>query len=90
MNTKFIASLVIAVSAVVAAPAFASGYGPAPHYNPMVGAPASEQGQNTETIAADNARIGASTSAYGGSTTLSQSGSSRNSGTKAQAVFFGQ
>jgi len=46
MKTKFIAALLIAVSASVAAPAFASGYGPAPFYRPSVGAPAAQQGQN--------------------------------------------
>ena len=31
--------------------ALASGYGPAPRYSPMEGAPASQQGMNMQTIA---------------------------------------
>src|SRR5215475_16059764 len=42
MKTKLIAAVLIAASATLAAPAFASGYGPAPHYSPSVGAPASQ------------------------------------------------
>lgn len=34
--------------------ALASGYGPAPHYSPMQGAPASQQGMNAQTIAQDS------------------------------------
>jgi hypothetical protein len=48
-------TFIIAATAAVAAPAFASGYGPSPHYNPMFGAPASERGQSTQTITAENA-----------------------------------
>ncbi|SAK92557.1 hypothetical protein AWB80_06695 [Caballeronia pedi] len=33
--------------------ALASGYGPAPHYAPMDGAPTSQQGMNMQTIAQD-------------------------------------
>jgi hypothetical protein len=39
MKTKLIAALLVAASASIAAPAFASGYGPAPFYRPNVGAP---------------------------------------------------
>jgi len=72
MNKTLIASLLVAVSAALAAPAFASsGYGPAPSYNPQVGAPASQRGQSAQTIAAQNA----DTSAYGGvKSTVTQSG----------------
>jgi hypothetical protein len=89
MNKNLLASLLIAVTASVAVPAFASGYGPAPSYRPSVGAPASQQGLNTQTIAAQN---NADANGYGGArTSLSQSGSSRDrTTTKAQAVFFGQ
>ncbi|MCC8392158.1 hypothetical protein LJ656_06115 [Paraburkholderia sp. MMS20-SJTR3] len=45
---------VLSASAAVAAPAFASGgYGPAPHYNPIVGAPASQRGQSALTVSAE-------------------------------------
>ncbi len=67
MNKTLIASLLIAVSAAVAAPAFASsGYGPAPSYNPLVGAPDSQRGQSAQTIAAQNAAQNADSRAYGG------------------------
>jgi hypothetical protein len=71
MSKTLIASLLVAVSTVLAAPAFASGYGPAPSYNPQVGAPVSQRGQNVQTIAAQNA----DTNAYGGvRSTATQSG----------------
>jgi hypothetical protein len=67
MKTKLIVALLVAVSASVAAPAFASGNGPAPFYRPAVGAPASQRGQNVQTVA---------TEAYGGVVAgLSQAGS---------------
>jgi hypothetical protein len=88
MKKNLLASLLIAATASIAVPAFASGYGPAPSYRPSVGAPASQQGLNTQTIAAQN---NADTNAYGGArTTLSQSGSSHDHTNKSQAVFFGQ
>ena len=72
MNKTLIASLLVAVSAAFAAPAFASsGYGPAPSYNPQVGAPSSQRGQSAQTIAAENADA----NAYGGvQNTAAQSG----------------
>ena len=78
MNKTLIASLLVAVSADLAAPAFASGgYGPAPSYNPQVGAPASQRGQSVQTIAAENA----DTSAYGGvRSTATQSGDRAKAG----------
>lgn len=90
MKKNLLASLLIAATASIAVPAFASGYGPAPSYRPQVGAPASQQGMNTETIAAQNNN--ADVNAYGGvKTSVSQSGSSNNDRTnKSQAVFFGQ
>jgi hypothetical protein len=76
MNKTLIASLLVAVSAALAAPAFASsGYGPAPSYNPQVGAPSSQRGQSAQTIAAENAATNAGASAYGGvRSTVTQSG----------------
>jgi hypothetical protein len=62
MKTKLIAALLIASSAALAAPAFASGLGPAPFYRPEVGAPASQRGQSVQTLAAEqvaaNADVG--------------------------------
>jgi hypothetical protein len=68
MKTKLIAALLVAVSAAVAAPAFASGYGPAPFYRPSVGAPVSQRGESAVAIAAqrnsaDNTAVDTS---YGG------------------------
>ena len=76
MKKNLIASLLIAVGAAVAAPAFASsGFGPEPSYKPLVGAPASQRGQSAQTIAAENATAKADTNAYGGAKdTVSQSG----------------
>lgn len=76
MKTKLIAALLVAASAAVAAPAFASGYGPAPFYRPDVGAPASQQGVTAQTVAAERAQAQGNESAYGGvNTASSQSGS---------------
>jgi hypothetical protein len=35
------------------APAFASGYGPSPYYQPGVGAPVSQRGISTQTLSAE-------------------------------------
>lgn len=74
MSRKLIASLLIASSALIAVPAFASsGYGPATHYNPLVGAPASQRGQSAQTIAAEEQAQ--SNTSYGGvHATRSESG----------------
>jgi hypothetical protein len=80
MNKNLIAALLIAASAALAAPAFASsGYGPAPSYNPSVGAPASQRGQSVQTVAAEQAQANANATSYGGvQDTQSQSGSRVN------------
>ncbi|WP_144113665.1 hypothetical protein [Paraburkholderia sp. BCC1886] len=87
MKTKFVAALLIAASASIAAPAFASGYGPAPFYRPSVGAPASQQGQNSQTVAAEqrNAQV----NAYGGVHNATSQSGSRDVTPAQQAVFFG-
>ena len=87
MKTKFIAALLVAASASIAAPAFASGYGPAPHYNPTVGAPASQQGQNTETLAAEAQQANAN--AYGGVQNGSSQAGKHEPVTGPGSVFFG-
>ncbi|MEM5342813.1 hypothetical protein [Paraburkholderia azotifigens] len=66
MKTRLIAALLVAVSAAVAAPAFASGYGPAPFYHPSVGAPASQRGVSAQTVAAEHNAAAASNDAVGG------------------------
>jgi hypothetical protein len=90
MKTKLIAAVLLAASASIAAPAFASGYGPAPHYNPTVGAPASQQGQNSQTLAAERAQAGNAQAAYGGvNASSSQSGNRAVDATGPGSVFFG-
>ena len=92
MKTKILAALLVAASATLAAPAFASGYGPAPFYRPAVGAPASQQGQSAQTVAAERANADANANtnnAYGGvSEQASQSGV-REPVTGPRSVFFG-
>jgi hypothetical protein len=69
MNKHLIATLIIAASA---AQAFASGYGPAVHYNPLEGAPTSQRGRSAQTIRAEyiaaetNAGMRSDTHSYGG------------------------
>lgn len=76
MKTKLIAALLVAFSTSAAAPAFASGYGPAPFYRPAVGAPASQRGQSVQTRAAERDDVASSQEAYGGVVAgLSQAGS---------------
>ncbi|MDB5833229.1 MAG: hypothetical protein JWR14_3059 [Caballeronia sp.] len=88
MKKNLLASLLIAATASIAVPAFASGYGPAPSYRPSVGAPVSQQGMNTQTIAAQN---NAESNSYGGArSSVTQSGSSHERTSNAQSVFFGQ
>ena len=87
MNKNLLASLVVAVSALAAVPAFASGYGPAPSYRPLVGAPASQQGQNAQTVAAEQAN--AQANSYGGVTNASSQSGTREQAKGPQSVFFG-
>jgi len=54
MSKRLIAAALVAISAAVAAPAFASGFGPAPGYRPDVGAPSSQSGPSAATLHADN------------------------------------
>lgn len=88
MKTKILAALLVAASATLAAPAFASGYGPAPFYRPTVGAPASQQGQSAQTVAAERSNAATSTSYGGVSEQTSQSGA-REPVTGPRSVFFG-
>jgi hypothetical protein len=92
MKTKILAALLVAASATLAAPAFASGYGPAPFYRPSVGAPASQQGQSVQTVAAEraNANANANTnSAYGGVNQQTSQSGSRDPVSGPRSVFFG-
>jgi hypothetical protein len=67
MNKQFFVAILIAASSVAASPVFAnSGYGPAPRYNPIDGAPASQRGQSVATIQAENVRSNGASKSYGG------------------------
>jgi hypothetical protein len=67
MSIKTVFILLLALSASMAEPAIASGYGPAPSYRPTDGAPTSQRGQSTQTVAAERREnSAASEPAYGG------------------------
>jgi hypothetical protein len=76
MDKQFIVAFLIAASTAATGSAFASsGYGPAPHYDPIAGAPASQRGPSGQAIVADQAGTDRSTRAFGGvPDTASQSG----------------
>jgi hypothetical protein len=60
----FIAAALIATTAAAAGSAFASsGYGPAPHYDPSAGAPASQRGPSSQTIGIGHVDLRASSDA---------------------------
>lgn len=90
MKRNLIATLLIAASASIAAPAFASGYGPAPSYRPAVGAPASQQGPSAQAIAAEESAHGIDARAYGGSRdSLAQSGGRAQAANNTNSIYFG-
>jgi hypothetical protein len=55
MTKSRLLTLLIATASALSTSAFASGYGPAPFYRPVEGAPASERGVSAQTIAAEQA-----------------------------------
>lgn len=81
MFKRLVFAAALVASAAAVSPAFASsGYGPAPRYSPLVGAPSSQRGQSALTVRAEqtdlmaDADVGAQS--YGGMRdTTSQSGS---------------
>ncbi|MFM0339516.1 hypothetical protein [Paraburkholderia fungorum] len=75
MKSKLLAALLVAVATSIAAPAFASGYGPAPFYRPSVGAPASQRGQSAQTVAAEQNNVAGSVKDSYGGVVASSSGS---------------
>lgn len=79
MKSKLLAALLVAAATSIAAPAFASGYGPAPSYRPSVGAPASQRGQSAQTVAAEhnNNAVGSVNDSYGGVVASSSESGSR-------------
>lgn len=88
MNRNLIAALLVVATAAVAAPAFASsGYGPAPSYNPLVGAPASQRGQSAQTVAAEQTTYSENGGAYGGVASVLSNSGRRAQSVSGQALF---
>lgn len=56
MSKRYLTAVLVAAASVLAAPAFASGYGPAPYYSASEGAPASQRGVSALTVAAEQAK----------------------------------
>jgi len=54
VGTNLLAIVMVAATAFLAPPVFASGFGPAPSYNTIDGAPVSQRGQSALTLAAQN------------------------------------
>jgi hypothetical protein len=90
MKTKLIAALLIASSAALAAPAFASGLGPAPFYRPDVGAPASQRGQSAQTLAAEQGNAGVQTSDVGGVQASESHGGARTAFNATDSIYRGR
>ncbi|SIT46582.1 conserved exported hypothetical protein [Paraburkholderia piptadeniae] len=75
MKIKFVAAFFTVLCASLAVPAFASGHGPTPFYRASEGAPASQRGQSTETLATERGDAADAEHGYGGtSARASQSG----------------
>jgi hypothetical protein len=90
MKTKLVAALLIAATTAIAAPAFASGYGPAPFYRPSVGAPASERGQSAQTVAVEhNDAVGSVNDSYGGVVASTSESGSRQPAEAVGRVYNG-
>jgi hypothetical protein len=89
MKTKLIAALLVAVSASLAAPAFASGYGPAPFYRPSVGAPASQRGESAQVVAAERNTAAGTDASYGGVVGVASESGSHHIAAKIRDFFKG-
>jgi hypothetical protein len=72
---KFIKVAVFVAVGVAASAAFASGYGPAPHYDPLQGAPASQQGPGVAVVSAQAVNDQDMTGVGGMADTMAQWGS---------------
>lgn len=86
MKSKLIAPLLVASFVSIATPAFASGFGPAPSYNPKVGAPASQRGPSVLVVRTRFVDAGAN--AYGGIAAVNAESGSR-AGANSNATVFG-
>jgi hypothetical protein len=90
MKSKLLAALLIAATTAIAAPAFASGYGPAPSYRPSVGAPASQRGQSAQTVAAEHSdAVGSVNDSYGGVVASSSESGSRQPAESVGRLYAG-
>ena len=90
MKSKILVALFIAATTSIAAPAFASGYGPAPSYRPSVGAPASQRGQSVQTVAVErNEAVGSVNDSYGGVVASSSESGIRQPAEAAGRVYAG-
>jgi hypothetical protein len=82
MNKFLKIAVSFALGVAASTSVFASGYGPAPHYNPLQGAPVSQQGPSA--IVADAGRNAAANDDMGG-----VAGPSVESGHRAASGEFG-
>ncbi|ACC72856.1 hypothetical protein PPMP20_34145 [Paraburkholderia phymatum] len=92
MKSKIIVAVLVASAASLAAPAFASGYGPAPYYRPDVGAPASQAGQTAQTLAAEAMQASAadeSRASVGGDETMTTQSGRRAPAVRLDEVYSG-
>lgn len=90
MKTKLIVVLFAVLSASVAAPAFASGYGPAPGYRPSIGAPESQRGQSLQTLAASTSGNNGAQGAQAAQTTEAAYGGVAGARSESGGRFIGQ
>jgi hypothetical protein len=77
MFKKIITASILVVGAVAGSAFASSGYGPAPHYNPLAGAPASQRGVSVQTIEIETVQVDAGAQAYGGMSDMSSQSGSR-------------
>ncbi|WP_082624986.1 hypothetical protein [Paraburkholderia caribensis] len=89
MKSKILSTIFVVASMTLTASAFASGYGPAPSYRPVDGAPASQRGQSAQTISAEQ-RNAVADDAYGGLSKQSLTASgARDVTTGKHSIYFG-
>jgi hypothetical protein len=86
MKTRFIAALLIAASAAVAPPAFASGYGPAPFYRPSLDKSVPQHDVSADKYAGMRDDAGRANEAVGGTNGASSESGSRQAVTVSRDV----
>jgi hypothetical protein len=82
MIKHVLVAALLSASVAAVSPAFASsGYGPAPHYNPIAGAPASQRGQSTLTVSIEETYVVATddiaAQSYGGTADMTSQAGTR-------------